>query len=68
MKTILWLQLVVSTGYSSHIIVLAVQTKVLTLQIYKQYLDLLFTVIVPLMGLIIFNLKIFLAIRKNRNR
>ena len=38
------------------------------LQIYKQYLDLLFTVIVPLMGLIIFNLRIFLAIRKNRNR
>ena len=36
-------------------------------QIYKQYCDLVFTIIIPLAGLIFFNSKIFLAIRKNRS-
>ena len=38
------------------------------LQIYKQYLELLFTVILPLLGLVIFNMKVYLTIRENRRR
>ena len=38
----------------------------LSLQIYKQYLDLVFTILLPLAGLVFFNLRVFVRVRQSR--
>jgi hypothetical protein len=38
------------------------------MQVYKQYIKLTFSVIIPLLILLVLNLRIFLAMRKSRLR